>query len=203
MRADAKDRGRFLRLFGSISFGVGALLAFVFTVLAIAAALPPFGTLLGLGWVVMGLTLYLIGARSAAQTVRVFERGAAATGEIVAVEKNRAIRMNGRNPWEVRYRFATDTRQIIGKARFWDDAMPETREGERVSIVYDPDNPTNNALWTRVRAIPRPLEASSGARIEGIDPTRIASPAESAEADDLEAAEPARSSQERVEPQNL
>ncbi len=189
MRADAGERGRFLRLFGAISLGVGGLLAVLFTILAIAAGLPPLGGFLGLAWVVAGLTLYLLGARAARRALRVYAHGAAASGEIVEVRKNLALRMNGKNPWEVIYRFQASSAEITGKARFWDDLMPEGRRGDRVSVVYDLDNPKNNALWTRVRGMGSPtMAASSGRRIGDVPETRVAEMNEAADAEEEAAA---------------
>jgi membrane protein implicated in regulation of membrane protease activity len=72
-------------------------------------------TLLGFGFLSVGLAALIWRYRQARTTVRVLQVGQAARGEIVSVEQNYNVTVNGRNPWLVVYHFNVHGRPYQGQ----------------------------------------------------------------------------------------
>lgn len=154
MRADADHSGRFLRLFGAIWMGVCALVAVLTGVTSAITQGSFIGFSLGGGMLALGLLAYLLGFALRRRSLAVFERGVEARAVITEVFHDFRVRMNGKHPWRVRYRYAADGAERIGTATFWTDHRPEAEVGDEVTALYLPGSPSRTVLWSRLGVWP-------------------------------------------------
>ncbi len=106
------------------------------------------GTSVGGGIAMVALGLWLAGWSRKRSGMRVFRDGLEASGEVVNVRQDLAVRVNGQHPWKVDYSFwASKGGATRGTETFWGD-KPAVKVGESVVVLYDPERPAQCALWT-------------------------------------------------------
>lgn len=134
-------------IFGSIFGGIGCLLGVVFLVvglffpplllgLCIISVFPLVGG--GIGW-----TSY----QKARSRVETLKSGRVAQGQVVSVDKDTTVAVNGRNPWRLTYLFEVEGARYQGSASSFDANMTRHEPGQAVHVVYLPQNPERNAPW--------------------------------------------------------
>lgn len=147
MRADAEHAGKFLRLFGGLWAVIGAVVGAVLT-----ASLGSVTPLAACGFfAVAGTVLYVLGVQLRRTRLELFRTGQEHDGRVESVHHDRNVRMNGRHPYRVRYRFVVDGVEREGTDTFWTDQPPAVKPGERVAIL---SGPGGTALFTRVNLEP-------------------------------------------------
>jgi hypothetical protein len=104
-------------------------------------------TLLGFGFLGGGLAALIWRYQKARVTVRVLQVGQAARGEIVSVEQNYNVTVNGRNPWLVVYHFTVQGRNYQGQVSTLNSLGGHFQAGKPVSVLYLPEAPENNAIY--------------------------------------------------------
>ncbi|MBN2387681.1 MAG: hypothetical protein JXB85_11740 [Anaerolineales bacterium] len=138
-----------------------AITAFVFALLGILFA--PLGAILAIflitifvGLPFLGLGLLFLGAgigllawryQAAGRTLRVLQNGQATRGEIVSVEVNSAVQVNGRNPWTIAYRFQAGGAEHQGRVTTLNPPGPQLQAGWPACVLYLPEKPEYNALF--------------------------------------------------------
>lgn len=127
---------------GSIFFFVGAL------VLAIATAI------VGVPFVGLSFIFLLVGGglvywryENARQMVNILRAGQAALGEITQVAQNYHVRVNGRYPWVIQYRFTVHGQDYPGKLSTLSQPDLSHQPGRPVYVLYQHDNPEKNTLY--------------------------------------------------------
>jgi hypothetical protein len=135
--------GAILTLMGGIFCFVGLALTLALVTFFIGI---PF-LLMGLGLLVGGLAAVSWRYRWAGAIVRVLQVGQAARGEIVSVEQNLNVRVNGRNPWELVYHFTADGQSFEGKVATLNSPSASLQPGRPVAVLYLPENPAQNAIY--------------------------------------------------------
>ena len=135
--------GGILALLGGIFFFLGLILT-VFNITAFVGI--PF-VLIGFPLLAGGAYLLKRGYDKAQTTVRVLRDGTATPGEIVSVEQNYAVQINGRNPWVIVYRFTYSGQVLQNEISTLQTPGPELQSGRPAYVLYLPDAPDKNCLF--------------------------------------------------------
>lgn len=136
-----------------ISMTVFVLLGFIFTVVGAGLILGIITAFVGFPFVGMGL-LFLGGGfavmywryQEAVQTAEVLKSGQAKEGEIISLEPNYSVRINGRMPWIVRYQFTLDGKPYTGSVSTLNNPQ-FTHPTSPAVVLYLPENPERNQLY--------------------------------------------------------
>jgi hypothetical protein len=136
--------GSFFRLFGLLFGGIPLLVTIGF----LGGGMPSQVALIPLLFAAIGGILGTIGFVRIARAKRLFRDGAAAPAIVTDAWLNTSLRVNGRSPWKITFRYETPDGQVheVTASRF--RIAPELRmPGARVFALYDPKNPTRATLW--------------------------------------------------------
>jgi len=104
-------------------------------------------TLMGLGFLAAGGFIFYKRFEKARTTVNVLREGQAVRGEILSVEMNYNVRVNGRHPWTIRYSFRALGKDYEGQVSTLNHPNPQLRPGNPAYVLYLPNQPENNALY--------------------------------------------------------
>jgi len=140
----------------AIACFVFGLLGAIFTLVGVPLTLAIVTSFVGIPFAALGL-LFLAGAtalgawryREARQTVEVMRTGEAVEGRIVELTQNFNVRVNGRNPWVIRYEFHADGQSCEGKVSTLKTPGPALQQGQRACVLYLPQTPARNVLYPR------------------------------------------------------
>ncbi len=135
---------------GLAFFLLGAMLGCILSVAGLATGLLPLACIgggMGLLFVLIGGGLLFAGIRSGLGKIRPYELGRAAVGEITEIFRDTSVSVNGRSPWAVLYQFEADGVVYEGRATTWKHAPGIQAVGNRVYVLYLPDDPEQNALY--------------------------------------------------------
>lgn len=131
-----------------------ASLGWVFTFVGaiLTAAIVP--ALVGIPLALLGLAFLAIGGPllyrryHRAQTVlHVLREGSAVEGQILTLEQNLGVRINGRHPWVIAYEFEVNGRRYQGEVTTLSTPSEGLQPGRTVYALYLPDSPEHNALY--------------------------------------------------------
>jgi membrane protein implicated in regulation of membrane protease activity len=133
---------------------VFTLLGFIFGVLGTALTLSLVAAFVGLPFAGLG-ALFLLAAtlllawryQVAHKTVEVLEQGEATLGEISNVYQNFHVRVNGRYPWTVEYRFAVSGSPHRGQVTTLSRPDLSQQPGRPVYVLYMRDTPGQNTIY--------------------------------------------------------
>ncbi|MEX2162588.1 MAG: DUF3592 domain-containing protein [Anaerolineales bacterium] len=103
--------------------------------------------LLGLAFLGGGMGLLYWRYTLAQNALKVLRDGQATRGEITALEQNYSVRINGRNPWTISYKFSLDGKDYEGKVTTLNDPGIHLAPGNPAAILYLPDAPQFNGLY--------------------------------------------------------
>ncbi len=133
---------------------VFSLLGFVFGVVGTALTISLVAVFVGLPFA--GLGVLFLGAgipilvwryQMAHTTVEVLEQGEATLGEIVSVYQNYHVRVNGRYPWTVEYRYEVGGTQHRGKVTTLSRPDLSQQLGKQVYVLHMRDDPGQNTIY--------------------------------------------------------
>lgn len=105
--------------------------------------------LLGLAFLGGGLGVFYWRYTEAQKALNVLRHGLATRGEITVLNQNYNVRINGRNPWTVGYKFSKDGKDYEGKLTTLNDPGVHLAPGSPAVILYLPDEP-NTTACTRI-----------------------------------------------------
>ena len=133
---------------------VFGLVGAIFTLVGVPLALAVITAFVGIPFAGLGL-LFLGGAavvgvwryREARQAVEVLRTGEAVEGRIVEVAENMAVRINGRNPWAIRYEFSVGGRPYEGRVSTLTAPGAALQPGQPACVLYLPQAPEQNGLY--------------------------------------------------------
>lgn len=135
--------GFVLALLGFIFFGVGGGLA--------ALLITAF---VGVPFLILGMVLFVAGAillvaryQTLGKRVLVLQVGEAARGQVVGVEQNDDVRVNGRHPWKIAYRFSSPRGEYTGELSTLNTPGPQLQPGREVYVLFLPDAPEVNTMY--------------------------------------------------------
>ncbi len=144
-----------LTILGIVFSSIGIPFLVVGGIVAVAAARGTFvlaivfGSL-GVMFAAIGVPMLLTGLGRGRQKLAALEHGAAAEGELVSVELNTSVRINGRSPWAIEYSFPAGGTVVRGTAQSFSRHDGERKAGDRVWVVYLPADPGTSTLWPPV-----------------------------------------------------
>ena len=95
----------------------------------------------------VGLPMALLARRSNQREIRAFTRGEPVLGRLLSFDLNRAVRINKRHPWELRWEFHVNGQRYTGSLSSMDRAVLEPYAVEAPVVLYDPAAPAVNTLW--------------------------------------------------------
>lgn len=132
----------------------------VFVLIGAIFTMTGFGLTLGIvtafvGLPFLGLGLLFLGGggavlywryQEALQTVAILQSGEAIEGEIIGLEPNYSVRVNGRMPWTISYQFVLDGQSFYGTASTLNDPQSTHAPGPAV-VLYLPERPEKHQLY--------------------------------------------------------
>lgn len=133
---------------------VFSILGVVFGCVGLVLTVSLFAAMVGIPFVLMGVPFLGVAVavlvwryQIASKTVRVLQVGDAARGEILSTEINYNVRVNGRSPWNISYRFRVFGRDYEGRVTTLNTPGPQLQPGRAIYALYLPDAPENNVIY--------------------------------------------------------
>jgi membrane protein implicated in regulation of membrane protease activity len=129
---------------------IGAIFSFVGLILTFAIITAFVGipfAILGLIFLGLGMTTLRRRYQDSQKTVEVLRQGEAVRGQVINVEANYNVTVNGRNPWTITYQFQLAGREFQNKVTTLNPPGPQLRTGQPVYVLYLPDSPEYNTLY--------------------------------------------------------
>jgi hypothetical protein len=131
-----------------------SLLGFVFGVVGTGLTISLVAAFVGLPFAGLGV-LFLGGGipivvwryQVAHRTVEVLEQGEATVGKIVSVHQNYQVRVNGRYPWTVEYRYEVSGHPYSGKVTTLSRPDLSQQPGRPVYVLHMRDDPGQNTIY--------------------------------------------------------
>ena len=138
-----------------------SIAAFVFVIVGGSFSLTGVGLIAGIITAIVGIPLLLIGLvflgggvgvfywryTEAQKALNVLRHGLATRGEITALDQNYNMRVNGRNPWTIRYKFSIDGKDYEGKVTTLNNPDALLAPGNPAVILYLREEPEYNGLF--------------------------------------------------------
>ena len=94
----------------------------------------------------VGVAMVIWVIRASVRRKRAFREGLPARARSTYFGPDTSVRVNGRNPWHVKYEFEVDGRLFQGRLSHMDRTRLEGLEGALIAL-YDPADPSCNTLW--------------------------------------------------------
>jgi hypothetical protein len=138
---------------GIVGF-VFALLGLIFSCIGAGLTVTLITAFVGFPFLVSGVVALAGGAALLVWRYQIFSKrvlvlqiGEAVRGRVVSVEQNYAVRVNGRNPWKIAYRFSCPRGEFEGLVSTLNDPGPHLQPGREVYVLYLPETPEINAIY--------------------------------------------------------
>jgi hypothetical protein len=138
-----------------------SIAALVFGLLGVIFSLVGVGLTIGIITAFVGLPLLLLGVtflgasggvfvwryQETQKIVNVLREGEATRGQIVEVEENYSVNVNGRHPWIIRYQFQVNGQNQEGEVTTLNQPGQQLQVGKSVCILYLPIAPKWNSIY--------------------------------------------------------
>jgi hypothetical protein len=98
-------------------------------------------------FLIVSLPILLWRYHKAKQKLHVFRMGQPILGEITDVHQNFAVRVNGRHPWVIHFRFQTSGRDYEGQVTTLKSGVAKYHPNQPVYVLYLSDNPQQNTIY--------------------------------------------------------
>jgi hypothetical protein len=137
-----------------IGAGIFALIGGIFAVVGFGLTIGIVTAFVGIPFLGMGL-LFLGGGgyvlywryQETAKTVNILRQGEAAVGQIVSVQQNFSVAVNGQHPWIISYQFQADGRGFQNKVTTLNPPGLQIERGRQVCVLYLPASPEYNTIY--------------------------------------------------------
>ena len=130
------------------------ILGVVFSLVGAGLTLGRITAFVGIPFLLIGLPLLVVGGwvfgwryQKARKVVNVLRDGDAARGQIVEVQENYSVTVNGRHPWVIRYEYSVNGQTYTGKVTTLHQPGPGMQECKPARILYLADEPQMNSLY--------------------------------------------------------
>ena len=130
-------------LLGAIFFPLGVAL----TIAVVTAFVGVPFAVIGLLFLVAALPILVWRYKVASQTVEVLQDGEAVLGEVVTVLQNYQVRINGRHPWTVLYRYDVGGQEFRGKVTTLSKPDLSQQAGQPVYVLHEPHDPGQSTIY--------------------------------------------------------
>jgi len=133
---------------------VFSLLGLVFGVVGAALTISLIAAFVGVPF--LGLGIIFLGAgiavlvwryQTAQRIVELLEQGEATLGEVLGVQQNFQIRVNGRYPWTVAYRYEVNGEQYSGQVTTLSRPDLSQQPGGPIYVLHMKDDPAQNTIY--------------------------------------------------------
>ena len=138
----------------SVAAFVFCLLGLIFSLVGAGLTLGILTAFVGLPFLVLGLAFLGTGGgvllwryQYSVRVVNVLKQGQATRGEIVEIQENYAVRINGRHPWVIRYQFQANGQGYRGQVTTLNQPGEPLHAGRAVCILYLPTAPKWNSIY--------------------------------------------------------
>ncbi len=133
---------------------VFGILGIVFTLVGAGLTIAIITIFVGIPFLGLGLLFLVVGGGllfwkygQARQKLAIYQHGEATLGEIISVQENYSVRVNGRHPWIISYRFQAVGQTYEGKYWTLENAGASYHPTQQAYILYKLDNPAQNTLY--------------------------------------------------------
>ncbi|MEM6986553.1 MAG: DUF3592 domain-containing protein [Pseudomonadota bacterium] len=126
---------------------LGFVFVFGLVFVALGVVLAPQSSGFTLVFSLAGALLLRSNWRKASNRINALKDGIAAEGEILSVGFDESVKVNGKHPYLVRYRWDHEGRFREGQKSTWDEAAMDHYRGEPIWVVYTPDDTRRSAIW--------------------------------------------------------
>ena len=138
----------------AIAIFVLGVLGIVFTSVGIGLTLGIITAFVGIPFLMIGIVFlgFAIGGLAwrygqAQKIVNVLRFGEAISGQVVEVQENYSVQVNGRHPWAIGYRFRVDGKDYQGDVTTLNPVGQDFQAGKVVWILYLPEDPKWNSIY--------------------------------------------------------
>jgi hypothetical protein len=138
----------------AIAASIFLLLGGIFAITGIPLTLAIVTAFVGLPFAGLGLLFLAAGGvifmnryQKAVTTVKVLREGQAVLGQILSVDMNYSVQVNGRNPWIIKYAYQVAGRNYQGEVTTLNRPGSFAQAGNAAYVLYLPDAPENNSLY--------------------------------------------------------
>ncbi len=132
---------------------VFVLLGGIFGVTGIVLTIGIVTAFVGIPFALLGMLFFGGGAaiiywryQEAQKTLKVLRQGEATRGQIISLEQNYNVAINGRHPWVILYQFEAGGRKLGGKITTLNTPF-NLQRGQPACVLYLPGAPTYNTLY--------------------------------------------------------
>jgi hypothetical protein len=129
-------------------------LGFIFSLIGVGLTLGIITAFVGIPFLIIGLVLLGIGGsefvrryQNARKVVTVLREGETTQGQIVEIQEDYSVRVNGRYPWRIRYQFQADGQDYEGTVTTFNQPGQELQAGKTVYVLYLPIAPKWNSIY--------------------------------------------------------
>jgi hypothetical protein len=136
-----------------VASSVFILLGAIFGVVGLGLTIGIVTAFVGIPFVLLGMLFFGGGGaiiywryQEAQKTLRVLRTGQAVKGQIISVEQNTSVEINGRHPWRIAYRFDANGRTHEGHMTTLNTPF-QLQPGKPFCVLYLPNAPTYNTLY--------------------------------------------------------
>lgn len=130
------------------------LLGFIFTLLGAALTIGMITAFVGIPFLCVGLVLLGAGAvlfflqyQQAQNIVGALRDGEATRGRILDVQQNYTVRINGRNPWVIKYEFQGGGQTYESSVSTLNQPAERLQAGKPVYVLYLPSAPKWSSIY--------------------------------------------------------
>jgi hypothetical protein len=138
----------------SIAGFIFALLGFIFGVVGAGLTLGIVTAFVGIPFLLLGILFLGFGGaalvwryQAARQVLTVLREGEATRGEILDLQENYSVTVNGRHPWVIQYGFQANGEKYAGKVTTLNQPGQGMQPGKAVCILYLPSSPKWSSIY--------------------------------------------------------
>jgi len=146
------------RLLSSDDWSIAALIfsfmGLIFSLLGVVLTLGLVTAFVGIPFLMIGIVflgasvgLFIWRYQEMQKVVRVLREGEATYGQIVDVNENTSVSINGRYPWVIRYQFQVNGRDYEGKITTMNQPGGQLQAGKAVCVLCLPTAPEWNSIY--------------------------------------------------------
>jgi len=138
----------------SIAALVFGLVGIVFSLVGAGLTIGILTAFVGLPFLLLGLTFLGAGGgvliwryQETQKVVKVLREGEATLGQIVDIQENYSVSVNGRHPWIIRYQFQANGQGQEGQVTTLNQPGQQLQEGKAVRVLYLQTAPQWNSIY--------------------------------------------------------
>jgi len=117
----------------------------VMTIIGMAFTIPFFWTVI---FPIIGVICWRKGIKEANNELIPLQNGSTVLGQITSIKRDYTKKINNKSPFVVEFLFETGGQKHTGSVgNIFDDVDQQKQPGDKVWVVYMPENPELSSLW--------------------------------------------------------